>query len=91
MKKLILTFLCCIMMLITPAAAFANETAIADSFPMKKNDSGIYTAVIQQRLYDLGYIHFRPTGKYADLTVLAVRNFQARNKLSVTGELTYDT
>jgi len=91
MKKFVLTLICLIMVLIAPAAAFANESAIADQFPMKKNDTGIYTTVIQQRLYDLGYIHFRPTGKYADLTVLAVRNFQARNNLPVTGDLTYDT
>lgn len=91
MKKFLFLITCLLIILTVPAAAFADETAIADHFPMKKNDTGVYTAVIQLRLYDLGYIHFRPTGKYADLTVAAVRNFQARNGLSVTGELTYDT
>ena len=91
-KKLICFITCLLIILLTvPVSVFADESSAADQFPMVKNDTGVYVAVIQRRLYDLGYIHFRPTGKYADLTVSAVRNFQSRNGLSATGELTYDT
>lgn len=90
MKKYILTLLCILLILSIPMSGFAKEEAFTDSFPMKKNDTGLETVIIQRRLYDLGYVHFRPTGKYADMTVAGIRNFQARNKLSVTGELSYD-
>jgi len=90
MKKTILSILCALLIAIFPAVVCASGAAFADSFPLSKNDSGIETVIVQRRLYDLGYIHFRPTGKYADMTVSAIRTFQSRNGLSVTGKLTYD-
>ena len=90
MKKIILTILCVLFVLAIPAGGFAEDAAFTDSFPIKKNDTGLETVIIQRRLYDLGYIHFRPTGKYADMTVSGIKNFQSRNKLSATGELSYD-
>lgn len=90
MKKHILTIFCALLLAAMPLMAFAEKAAFSESFPMKKSDEGLEIAIIQKRLYDLGYIHFRPTGKYADMTVAAVRNFQAKNGLSATGELSYD-
>lgn len=90
MKK-IFTFFCIFLSFLTPVLVFAEGTVFSQGFPIKKNDTGIETVIIQRRLYDLGYVHFRPTGKYADMTVSGVKNFQSRNGLPVTGEVTYDT
>jgi len=90
MKKIFFMILSILMFAAIPMSGLAAEADFTDNFPLKKNDTGMETVIIQRRLYDLGYIHFRPTGKYADMTVSGVKAFQSRNKLSATGELSYD-
>lgn len=97
MRKLIVVLLTLVLVVI-PCVAFAatgttNKESDSISFPLEKGASGEYMIQIQQRLLDLGYISFRPTGKYGDMTVSAVREFQQMNGLSgdgMIGEATYD-
>lgn len=55
--------------------------ALAD-LPIKKDDYGTNVVLIQQRLIDLGYLNFRTTGTYGDMTKDAVQNFQRRNEIT---------
>lgn len=45
----------------------------------------IYT--IQQRLIDLGYLNYRATGNFGDITQEAVRDFQTANNLPADGQI----
>ena len=82
MKKL--AFALAVWLLLLPVAASAVEESV---FPLKKKDSGDTVVMVQKRLQDLGYVHFRPTGKYGDMTYDGVRRFQQRNKLTVNGQV----
>lgn len=42
---------------------------------------------IQQRLIDLGYLNYRPTGKFSNITQAAVRRFQTANELPADGQI----
>ena len=99
MIKNVITALLVIMILLTPGAVLADTGTTTDdfgdtiTFPLEKGASGEYLVQIQQRLLDLGYISFRATGKYGDMTVEAVREYQMRNGLSadgILGKTTYD-
>lgn len=46
---------------------------------------------IQVRLIDLGYLNYRPTGKFSGMTTDAVRNFQRRNNLPADGRIGTET
>lgn len=52
---------------------------------MERGKSGEEIVPVQQRLTDLGYIHFRATGLYGDMTYEGVADFQERNGLRVDG------
>lgn len=69
--------------------AFSPNFALADTH--KKGDGDPDIVNIQRRLKDLGYLNFRPTGKYGDMTVNAVSSFQSTNSLPVTGVVDKDT
>ncbi len=89
MKKSKKIFLLLIIILLVPGTAFAG---ISQSFPLKKKSSGDSVAIIQQRLIDLGYLHFRATGTFGEMTYQGVLAFQGRNKLTkdgMVGEKTY--
>ena len=90
MKKAIMILIALLMFIPYAVCAADSETI---KYPIKKGDSGEYIVRIQQRLLDLGYIHFRATGKYGDMTTTGVSNFQLRNGLSsdgMIGESTYN-
>lgn len=87
MKKLVAFML--ILLLLLPAAALAQPTG--DDFPLKKGDTGIYVVQMQQRMMDLGYIHFRPTGRYGDMTYAGVALFQQQHGLSLDGMIGEET
>ena len=55
--------------------------ALAD-LPIKKDDYGTNVVLIQQRLVDLGYLNFRTTGTFGDMTKDAVQSFQRRNEIT---------
>lgn len=52
-----------------------------------KGSTGIEVYAIQQRLIDLGYLQYRPTGKYSDMTANAVRKFQQVNGIAADGQV----
>ena len=75
------------LLMLAPALAFAAGSSY------QKGDSGADVVLLQQRLSDLGYVAFRATGKFGDMTKTGVFNFQSRNKLSANGvvdDKTYD-
>lgn len=74
-----------LVLLLIPAMAYAEDTSL------QKGDSGADVVLVQQRLTDLGYIAFRATGRYGDMTETGVRNFQSRNGLSATGRIDSET
>lgn len=64
----------------------------AITFPIQKGDSGPNVVAIQQRLFDLGYVHFRPTGKFGDMTSRGVNQFQLQSGIQndgIVGETTF--
>lgn len=84
MKKIFLVTISILMILALPLHVSASS--IAD-LPVKKGQEGNDVVILQQRLADLGYLHFRATGYYGDMTVDAVKAFQARNKLERSGQI----
>lgn len=55
------------------------------------NDRGDNVVLVQQRLRDLGYLNYRPTGKFSELTVSAVQSFQQQNGVAPDGQIGADT
>lgn len=83
-KALIFLF---IFIIIMPVSALA-----ADDEPIySKGDTGNEVYAIQQRLLDLGYLQYRPTGKYSDMTANAVRRFQQINGIEADGQVGSET
>jgi len=62
-------------------------SAMSITLPMKKGDDGPGVHMVQQRLLELGYLNFSPTGTYGDLTVNGVWQFQTRSGLPADGML----
>ena len=72
MKKSRFFLLFLLILLLVPLGAGA---AILDELPLEKGATGQSVVMLQQRLIDLGYLHFRPTGSYGDMTKSAVASF----------------
>ncbi len=71
--------------LILTAPAMANAaTATPDT--LQKGSSGNQVLDVQQALRDLGYLNFRVSGKYSNITFDAVQRFQTANGLSADGQ-----
>lgn len=69
----------------------AVQAAAIGDLPIEKKQEGSGVVILQQRLADLGYLHFRTTGYFGEMTKTAVQDFQKRNGLSRTGVLDADT
>ena len=76
----------------TPSAA---TTSLADKYKIKLDkltlkyeDENGNVKIMQQRLYDLGYVDDKEniTGYYGDISKEAVKNFQTKNGIKATGE-----
>ncbi|MGN0502784.1 MAG: peptidoglycan-binding protein [Ruminococcus sp.] len=76
----------------TPTAA---TTSLADKYKIKLDklslkyeDENGNVKIMQQRLYDLGYVDDEEniTGYYGDISKEAVENFQTKNGIKATGE-----
>ncbi len=81
-------FFCLILLaalLCVPAFGMAADSVIS------QNDRGDKVALVQQRLRDLGYLNYRPTGKFSELTVSAVQSFQQQNGIAPDGQIGSDT
>ncbi len=91
MKKALSIIIVLIIILASVTAYAANEKD--KDFPLSKGSSGPLVIQVQQRLYELGYVSFRATGRYGDMTHEGIRLFQQRNGLSadgMCGKNTYD-
>lgn len=71
------------MILFVPLSSFAQE----DASVIEKGATGQQVIQIQQRLKDLGYLNYRATGKFSDITENAVRKFQSNNSISPDGKV----
>lgn len=68
----------------------AKASTIGD-LPLEKEQEGSGVVILQQRLVDLGYLHFRATGYFGEMTKTALQSFQERNALAETGVLDSDS
>lgn len=57
----------------------------AADFPLKKGSSGVEVVRLQLRLVDLGYIQFRATGRYGDMTYRGVLRYQRTQRIAADG------
>ncbi len=78
----------------TGIADSATQTSLyadhAQTYRIKRSDTGTDVLRLQQRLYELGYYTDRINGYFGPNTEQAVMRFQAVNGLTVSGELGYD-
>ncbi|MEF9863783.1 MAG: peptidoglycan-binding domain-containing protein [Christensenellaceae bacterium] len=86
MKK-ILSMLLIIIILVFPLSSFAQE----ESKTITQGTSGDSVVIVQERLRELGYLHYRATGKFNDMSILAVKNFQTQNGIAPDGQIGEDT
>ena len=58
-----------------------------DKLSLKYEDENDNVKIMQQRLYDLGYVDDKEniTGYYGDISKEAVENFQTKNGIKATG------
>lgn len=77
------------------SATEAQSTSLADKYKIKLDkltlkyeDENDNVKIMQQRLYDLGYVDDEEniTGYYGDISKEAVENFQSKNGIKATGE-----
>lgn len=66
-----------------------GATSSPDVITRGETGTDIYS--IQVRLIELGYLNYRATGKFSDMTTNAVRNFQLRNSLPADGQIGAET
>ncbi len=82
MKKVFLLILI-VTICLSPLTAIAAEGTEV----VMQGDTGSDVYAIQRRLCDLGYLNYRPTGKFSDMTVSAVRQFQQLNDIPADGQI----
>lgn len=77
-----------------PASTAAGSTSLADKYKikldklsLKPEDENGNVKIMQQRLYDLGYITDKEnvTGYYGEVSQTAVKEFQSKNGIKATG------
>ena len=83
--KRILCFILFLILLLVPVLGMAEADVIASG---DKSDT---VALVQQRLRDLGYLNYRPTGKFSDMTQAAVQRFQQQNGIAADGQIGTET
>lgn len=73
--------------------AWACSVAYASSAPnvIEAGEAGTDIYTIQQRLIDLGFLNYRATGNFGDITREAVRDFQTANGLPADGQIGTET
>lgn len=68
---------------------FASAAGATEVIEAGETGTDIYT--IQQRLIELGFLNYRATGNFGDITKDAVRDFQAANSLPADGQIGAET
>lgn len=85
MKRLLLLFLLVLLLPLQLGAVSDSPDVITHG------ETGTDIYAIQVRLIELGYLNYRATGKYSDMTTNAVRSFQQRNGLPADGQTGAET
>ncbi len=84
MKKTRLIILIILLLMVIPIVSFAAP----DGFTViKQGDISLNGVMAQYRLRDLGYLCYRPTGRFGALSVDAVKRFQNNNGLQKDGQI----
>ena len=82
------------------SSAQASNTSVADDYnikldglSLKYEDENENVKIMQQRLYDLGYVDDKEniTGYYGDISKSAVESFQSKNGIKKTGNADNET
>ncbi len=82
-SKLLLILLLLIVVLV-PIASFA----VAEGYTVIKKDVVSVDAIlVQMRLIDLNYLAYRPTGKFGNISVYAMKQFELNNDLEADGQV----
>lgn len=84
MKRLLAATLLCITALLSVGATGSPDV-------IAHGETGMDIYSIQVRLIELGYLNYRATGKFSDMTSSAVRSFQQRNHLPADGQIGAET
>lgn len=87
MKKKLLALFLAVLFCFPLLVSAASPT---DSI-IKTGDTGSDVYALQRRLYELGYLNYRPTGKFSDMTASAVRKFQQLNGIDADGQIGQST
>lgn len=66
-------------------------SAPASAEALQRGSASDEVVIAQQRLFDLGYVQFRATGKYGEMTYEGVAEFQAANGIAIDGQLGENT
>lgn len=66
----------------------SNSSTIPSNMTLKYGDENEYVKILQQRLDELGYMYYEPTGYYGASTQQAVSDFQFYNYDSLTDGVT---
>ena len=87
--KTILCFVLSALLLVGVSVAQAAPAAVQSTGIPLSQDMDVFT--IQDRLIDLGFLHYRATGNFGDITTDAVRDFQSANNLPPDGMVGAET
>jgi peptidoglycan hydrolase-like protein with peptidoglycan-binding domain len=84
-KKALLSILLALLIVLPPVSALAeNEEGFT---VIKVESTGPRVSLVQMRLRDLGYLNYRPTGVFGNMTRAAAMKFQEINSLSADGDV----
>ena len=84
MKKILIFIFSIIICIAIPTAAYAAQEEFE---ALQMGSTGNQVIIVQQALRSLGFLNFRATGKYSNITFEAVRRFQQANKLPDDGQI----
>lgn len=88
MKKILIFIFSIIICIAIPTAAYAAEEEFEI---LQMGSTGNQVIIAQQALRSLGFLNFRATGKYSNITFEAVRRFQQANNVPDDGQIGYAT
>ena len=72
-------------------ASDSSTKLVAPQRSLARGESNADVAILQQRLIELGYYEYSPSGSYGSVTYMAIRSFQSNSGLEVTGVASIET